>query len=254
MRDPTLHRLVGDVVAATAMTIDLVLAQRRANAAAAPRPGRYPVQRVVLTDGASGRAIASYLSERRFGIRTHLIAQGVLDLPSTFAEYRRGRHRQAMRTNLTRATEQGYSCRRLEALEDRHAYVDLVDPEVADAWRREQVLAKPEADCWIALDANGSPVGLAVVGIDTETAMIWWLAATEHLPRWLLHAVVIEALIESGVRVVLVAARMAPVLPSGQRYFQRLLGYHVAHLAPTLVEGAFSAGRRVGAGARVQHP
>jgi hypothetical protein len=172
MRDPTLHRLVGDVVAATAMTIDLVLAQRRANAAAAPRPGRYPVQRVVLTDGASGRAIASYLSERRFGIRTHLIAQGVLDLPSTFAEYRRGRHRQAMRTNLTRATEQGYSCRRLEALEDRHAYVDLVDPEVADAWRREQVLAKPEADCWIALDAGRKPGGQAVEGIAAESAII----------------------------------------------------------------------------------
>ena len=33
-----------------------------------------------------------------------------------------------------------------------------------------------------------------------------------------------------GVRHLLVAGRMPPVLPPGLQYFQRLLGYQVAHL------------------------
>jgi hypothetical protein len=83
---------------------------------------------------------------------------------------------------------------------------------------------------WAVFDAEGRPIGLGVVSVDSEVALIWSLVCRGHSGRWLLHTEIVDEMAKRGVTCLLVAARMAPVLDPGLQYFQRLLGYRVAHL------------------------
>ena len=191
---------------------------------------RLPRTSVALTDSASGRAIRAHLTERRYGIPRYRIAQGVLPIPESIDAYLRGRHRQAVRTNLGHARALGIRCVPLTDVSQRRAYAPLVDPDLTDPWKREQLLTRSEACCWIALDADEQPVGLAVVSIDDEAAILWSLTGRDSPARWLLHTQIVDTLATAGVRQLVVNARMAPLLPPGIQYFQRLLGYRVAHV------------------------
>ena len=182
------------------------------------------------TDSPSGRAIRAYLQERRYGIPKHRVAQGVLVVPCSSQVYLRGRHKQAVRTNLHRAEDEGLSCRQLAHLREREALVNLIDPEFTDRWERKLLIGLPESEWWAVFDAEGEPIGLAVVSVDSEVALIWSLVCRGHSGRWLLHTEIVSEMAKRGVTRLLVAAGMAPMLESGQQYFQRLLGYRVAHL------------------------
>ncbi|MGH2839400.1 MAG: hypothetical protein ACRDKY_01075 [Solirubrobacteraceae bacterium] len=207
------------------------VADLRGMAAALAMLWRVPRVWVALSDSASGQAIGAHLNERRFGIPKHRIAQGVLVVPDSLEEYLRGRHRQAVRTNIRRARTLGTRCRRLTQVDERRQFAELLDPELTDPWKREQMLTRPEAACWIALDADEQPVGLAVLSVDGDVAMLWSLVGRNYPERWLLHTQVVDMLATEGVRHLLVAARMAPLLEPGIQYFQRLLGYRVAHVS-----------------------
>jgi hypothetical protein len=200
-------------------------------AASATVLARLPRTSLSLSDSPSGRAIRAHLTQRRFGvIPTYRIAQGVLPIPGSLDEYLRGRSRQAVRTNIGHARALGIRCVPLSDVSQRRAYAALVDPDLTDPWKREQLLTRPEACCWIALDAGERPVGLAVVSIDVEAAILWSLTGHESPARWLLHTHVVDTLATAGVRHLVVNARMAPLLPPGIQYFQRLLGYRVVHV------------------------
>jgi hypothetical protein len=182
------------------------------------------------TDSPSGRAIRAYLEERRFGIPKHRVAQGVLVVPSSREAYLRGHHKQAVRTNLHRAADARLSCGQLEGFAEREALVDLIDPGLTESWERKLLIGRPESEWWAVFDAEGQPIGLAVVSVDSEVALIWSLVCRGHSGRWLLHTEIVSELAKRGVTSLLVAAGMAPVMQPGLQYFQRLLGYQVAHL------------------------
>jgi hypothetical protein len=182
------------------------------------------------TDSPNGRAIRAYLEERRYGVPTHRVAQGVLVVPRSSQVYLRGRHKQAVRTNLHRAREERLSCAQLTSLPEREAFADLIRPEYADSWGRKLLIERPEAEWWAVFEADGEPAGLGVVSVDSDVALIRSLVCRSHLARWLLHTEIVTELADRGVTCLLVAARMAPVLDPGVHYFQRRVGYQVAHL------------------------
>jgi hypothetical protein len=182
------------------------------------------------TDSPSGRAIRAYLEERRHGIPKRRVAQGVLVVPRSGQEYLRGHHKQAVRTNLHRARDARLSCRQLASFPEREAFVNLIDPGFTDSWERKLLIGRPESAWWAVFDAEGQPIGLGVVSVDSEVALIWSLVCRGHSGRWLLHTEIVSEMAKRGVTCLLVAAGMAPVMQPGQQYFQRLLGYQVAHL------------------------
>jgi hypothetical protein len=184
------------------------------------------------TDSPSGRAIRAYLEERRYGIPTHRVAQGVLVVPHSSQVYLRGRHRQAVRTNLHRARDERLSCGRLAILPDREAFANLIDPGFTDSRERDLLIGglALACSCWAVFDADSQPIGLGAVSVDSDVALIWSLVCRGHSGRWLLHTEIVSELAKRGVSFLLVATRMTPVLEPGLQYFQRLLGYRVAHL------------------------
>jgi hypothetical protein len=182
------------------------------------------------TDSASGRAIRAYLEERKYGIPTHRLAQGVLVVPRSSQAYLRGRRRQAVRTNLHRARDERLSCSQLASFQEREAFADLIDPGVTDSWERKLLIGRPECTWWAVLDGESRPLGLGVVSVDSQVALIWSLVCRGRSGRWLLHTEIVNEMAKLGVTYLLVAARMAPVLEPGLQYFQRLLGYQVAHV------------------------
>jgi hypothetical protein len=182
------------------------------------------------TDSPSGRAIRAHLEVRRYGIPKNRVAQAVLVVPSSSRVYLRGRRKQAVRTNLRRARDERLSCAHLPSLAEREAFADLIEPELVDSWERKLLIDHPEAEWWAVFEAEGKPAGLGVVSVDSEVALIWSLACRSHLARWLLNIEIVSEMANRGVTCLLVATSMAPVLDPDLQYFQRRLGYQVAHL------------------------
>jgi hypothetical protein len=196
------------------------------------------------TDSPSGRAIRAYLEERHCGIPTHRVAQGVLVVPHSSQVYLRGHHRQAVRTNLHRAQDERLSCRQLASFPEREVLADLMDPGYSDSSERQLLIEgraspavlpagsvrDPGHVCWAVFDADSQPIGLGVVSVDSEVALIWKLVCRGHSGRWLLHYEIVSEMANRGVTCLLVDSSMAPVLQPGLQYFQRLLGYQIAHL------------------------
>ncbi len=66
-----------------------------------------PVVKPRLSDGPAGRMIKEQFWFREQGRLRYRRAQGALFLPATFSHYQRGRHRQAVRTNVAHARNSG---------------------------------------------------------------------------------------------------------------------------------------------------
>ncbi|HEY6782316.1 MAG TPA: hypothetical protein VI296_03700 [Candidatus Dormibacteraeota bacterium] len=196
-----------------------------------------PRLRVSLTDTAAGGALRGHLNVRRRGVTYNRVAQGVLTLPPTFAEYLSGRSRQAVRTNTRRARALGIECHRVNPAEEGRALLQRwpADWQPWLDWHptTEQWISTlpPEADWWFALDGDRTPLALAVIIIDVEWALLRALVSRSYSARWLVHTRLLDTLCERGVRHMCVhngnALRLSPQL----QYFQRLLGYHVGHLS-----------------------
>jgi hypothetical protein len=183
------------------------------------------------TDSLSGRAIRAHLEERRYGVPKNRVAQGVLIVPRSRQVYLRRRRKQAVRTNLHRAQEERLTGAHLSSLPERKAFTDLIQSELGDPWwERKLLIDRPEAEWWAVFEAENQPAGLAVVSVDSEVALIWSLLCRSHRARWLLHTEIGTELANRGGPCLLVVTRMAPVLDPGLQYFQRRLGYQVAHL------------------------
>jgi hypothetical protein len=225
----TASRYLRDVTSSSGHTRLRHTVRPRGLAASARLVSKLERLTVSPTDSPSGRAIRAYLEERRYGIPKHRVAQGVLVVPCSSQAYLRGHHRQAVRTNLHRARDARLSCGQLD-FSEREAVVNLIDPGLTDSWERKLLLARPESAWWAVFDAEDEPIGLAVVSVDSEVALIWSLVCRGHSGRWLLHTEIVSEMTKRGVKCLLVAAGMAPVLQPGLQYFQRLLGYQVAHL------------------------
>ena len=177
---------------------------------------------VSLSDSPPGRFISEHLAcRRRFGVPRYQLAQGVLEIPSDFPTYMRGRPRHALRTNLHRADEAGYRCRSDDV------------PEWS-AFDRGLRSITP-AEYWEAVDSSGATVAWAWLVVDTECALLYALMSSASDARWLLHTAIVERLSSAGCPLLLARGEDVPLLGVGQQHFQHLLGYTMARLRPRVV-------------------
>jgi hypothetical protein len=186
---------------------------------------RLPRLRVRLSEEPTGRMLDEHLSLRRWGLPRFRLAQGVMLLPADFATYMRGRRRQAVRTNVHRAHERGIRCHH-ETLQDW-----LPTEPAGHPGNRGLKCAAP-TERWWATCSGGEVVGEAWLTIDRESALLHALVCDESNVRWLLHSAIVERLCSSGCRLLMTNSYDAPLMTPGLQYFQRLLGYTVAHLRP----------------------
>lgn len=217
---------------------------RRDGAGRPVRPARWPIEAgaflrlvvrlprvtVSLTDSPRGRVIGAYLRARHWGVRSHLLARGVLALPQTPDAYLRGRSRRAVRTNVSRATKEGVRCTPLpngaaaEAAVRRLADHGLVS--------NPAVLLARSADEWvIARDRDGDVVGGALVTVDRTWAMLNLLVGVTYPVRYALHTELVLNLGAAGVKHLFPSCNSALVLPEGSQYFQQILGYRIVNLS-----------------------
>jgi hypothetical protein len=196
---------------------------------------RLPALEVRATGGPAGRALRRHLHERRHGVAHNRFAQGVLTLPPTFDEYLSGGRRQALRTNLRRAGDLGIVCSPVPETVDRR---DLLErwlgrgrPDDQASVVNEWIAASPaDAEWWVAIGRDGAPLALGVISVDAHWALLHGLVSRSHPARWMLHTRMVRATIEAGARHLCVTEGNALLLSPELQYFQRLLGYRVAHL------------------------
>jgi hypothetical protein len=169
----------------------------------------------------------------------------VLALPGEPAEYLRGRQRQALRTNLTKAAAAGVTCAAVaDAAEVRRAVAHVAaarqqDPATMVPDRAER---RVRSRFTVAFDRTGTPVALAETVLDgawaglatlvtAHTGVAGFDADSEarQVVRYQLHSAVVGELIGQGVERLTVAGSML-LTPTGTRYFQRRTGYEPVRL------------------------
>jgi hypothetical protein len=191
-----------------------------------------PWMRVSLSDSPAGLAIRGELEGRERGIPTKRIGRGVLSLPESQAAYLAGRRRRALKANLRHAKETGLACVQVPEVSAREeifrTWIGHEQGPLDDIW----IHGEPTSgDRWVALDAEGVPLALAIMSIDVEWAMIHTLTSTSHLARKCLHTFMVGAAIEAGARQLIVPTRFAPDMQPNLQHFQRMLGYRVVNLS-----------------------
>ena len=180
---------------------------------------RLPRVEVRLTDSPSGRMIGEHLAIRRGRHWRFRHAQGVLPLPAEISEYLRGRHRQAVRTNLRHAREAGL----------RVEHHPLSDWRPGSDDSRLAHISPGAVERWDLVRSDGAIVGQAILSVDEEVALLHGLMSLVPYGRWLLHTAIVERLCGSC-GVLLINCEDAYLMSAGTQYFQRLLGYRIAGL------------------------
>jgi hypothetical protein len=123
------------------------------------------------------------------------------------------------------------TCAEVESKTDRARLMRWLIPLMADVEGWTDVLPPAiDARWWVARSADGEPVAVAILVVDSEWALLSLLKSTEHAARYLLHTEVALSLGRAGVRYLLTDSPMVLRLDPNVRFFQRMLGYQVAHL------------------------
>jgi hypothetical protein len=195
---------------------------------------------VALSDSRSGQILRDYFSRRSLGVLpVTRFCRGVLVLPRDHAEYLRGRRRQALRTNLRRATEAGIRC---ELIRDRSGTTEelvllmserRLAPDRFGAGALRAMVERPELTLIVARAATGRPLAVAAALIDDAVCLLEFAIANDHGARWILHDYLVRTLIERRVSY-LVAHGGGPFGALGfspaVQHYQHLLGYELRHL------------------------
>jgi hypothetical protein len=207
---------------------------------------RTPRECVALSRSYAGQALDRYFNQRWLGVLPqNRLCRAVLRLPEDHAEYRRGRRRQALRTNVRRALAAGIHC---EVVSDPRDAVDAVCHVARRRWDSlteaelhavindvRAAVARPELTIAVARDEHGRPLAVAAVVIDDAVALINGAVATCHDARWALHDHLVRILIDRRVRYLLAEGGGllgALGLTTNLQHYQRLLGYELRHVRP----------------------
>jgi hypothetical protein len=187
---------------------------------------RLPVETLVVSALPAGQILGDRWSRQSW---RKAASHACLPLPTTPETYLRGRHRQALRTNLHRA--------------DR---IHLTSQSVETDWdaTRKALRAGPFASLvtkvdamdeiagfiksWAVFDSEHRPLGWAVALVDEKSAMLLLLRGppdldVAHQTRYLLHTALVADLIRHGVRHLVVESILGA--PPGLKYFAARLGY-----------------------------
>jgi hypothetical protein len=186
---------------------------------------------VTLTDSASGEVIAAHVRVRRWGVAKNRLAQGILRIPEDVDAYL-SRASRLVRRQVRRAQSSGVACRRLQAPAERAELVDQMTPKIADMPRWVDTIPdRPDDDWWVASASDGTPLGFAIVVVDTEWALLELLRCIDHPARYLLHHQIVASLAARGLRYLLTDSPMVLRMDPQLRQLQRMLGYEVANLS-----------------------
>ncbi len=184
---------------------------------------RLPSTTIRLTESAAGHTIGEHFAIRDGNRWRYRGAQGVLPLPAEYSQYLRGRHRQAVRTNLRHARRAGLSVKfRTE---------DGWEPGSDDS--RAVHLTPAPIERWSVFNADGALIAHAILSVDEDVALLHGLVSySAHdftHPRWLLHAAIVERLC-GNCTVLVTNSDDAYLIDAGNQHFQRLLGYEIMRL------------------------
>jgi hypothetical protein len=179
---------------------------------------RLPLTELPLTSSPPGRMIAEHFAIHDADGFRYRTAQGVLDLPADFADYLRGRRRQALRTNIGHARELDYAV-------DSYA-VDNWFPGLDDT--RRAAISPGPIERWMLVGPEGV-VADSILSVDREVALLHGLVSFGPYARWLLHAAIIERLC-GACRVLVTNSDPTYLLTPGNQHFQRLLGFRISRL------------------------
>lgn len=180
---------------------------------------RLPAVTLRLTASPAGRMIDEHFAIRERGDWRFRHAQGVLELPADFADYMRGRSRQAVRTNVAHARRSG--------LTTMSCVIDNWGPGEDDT--RAGRLTPGRAERWIALDADGVIVAESILSVDADVALLQGSVSFTTHARWLLHTAIVERLC-GDCELLLTNSEDAYLMGTGNQHFQRLLGYRISRL------------------------
>jgi hypothetical protein len=208
---------------------------------------RTRTEEVLLSESPAGRGLRLYFNERFLGVfPQNRLCRAVLLLPRCHSDYLRGRHRQALRTNLRRAASAGIGCewitdapraldagreilhrRRLEPM------TELEIERITRAWSK--LFGRSEITLGVARDPTGAPLAMIAAAIDERVCLIHSAVASNHEARWALHDHLVRLLIARGVEYLLCEGGGpfgALGFPREIHHYQRLLGYELRHLVP----------------------
>jgi hypothetical protein len=215
-------------------------------------------EEVLLSQSAAGNGLSRYFNQRFLGVfPQNRLCRAVLLLPPGHADYVRGRHRQALRTNLRRAAAAGIGCewiaegsRAVDAGREifrgrRHEPMTEADIDgIIRTW--STLFARPDITVGVAWDKHGTPLAIIAAAIDDRVCLIHAAIASDHQARWALHDYLVRFLIARGVKYLLCdggGPLGALGSPPEIHHYQRLLGYELRHLVPLTGRPRRAAGR-----------
>jgi hypothetical protein len=200
---------------------------------------RLPVETLVLSALPAGRLLYDRWSRQSW---RKAASHACLPLPSDADSYLRGRHRQAVRTNLHRADRIRLTCRPVPTdwAVTREA---LRTGTFASLLGEIEQLEQPDSavKSWAVFDPAGQILGRAVALVDERTAVLLLLHGptdldVAHQTRYLLHTAVVADLIRRGVRNLIVESILGA--PAGLKYFAARLGYRACRIRVVSTRGA----------------
>ena len=235
----TAARYVGAVRASAGAAMTLRAGLYRPGIAAVVEVLRsLPVVDAPFSDGPAGREMRSWFALGR-GLFLGRAPVALLRVPESRAEYLRGRPRQALRTNVARATTMGISCAQVTdpaELAEVVAHVAARRDQDPVTMIRQDVDPATDRRFTVARDAAGEPVALSETWLDGEWAGLVTLVTVpgegdSQVLRYLLHLETVTDLIGCGVRMLTVSGSML-LTSAGTRYFQRRTGFVPVWLRP----------------------
>ncbi|MGZ6879653.1 MAG: hypothetical protein ACXVGB_07110 [Mycobacteriaceae bacterium] len=202
----------------------------------------FPVMHAHFSDSPAGRELHSWFADSPWVLPVNRLGVAVLALPEDYADYVRGRHRQALRTNVRRSALAGVTCAEVtEPTERARCIVHIVNAGGDDPNR---LLTNPtrhglRRHFAVAYDATGDPVALSETILDVAWAGlgVFLTAMTgQHSrdARYHLHEHLIRHLISSGVEHLAVGGSVL-LTPAGTRYFQERTGFTPVRLQPRIL-------------------
>ena len=181
-------------------------------------------------------------------------AQAVIETSPAEREYLTGRHRQALRTNIRRAREQGITARRLDSYGEFRAAAEQVyagrkGGEAVLQSMRDPLPSEHFAWYCASTPADGTPVVIAAIAVFGDLGVLAVMVGDLRNPlaghaRYLLHNFVRSDLAAHGTKHLLVGSVLRE--SSGTRYFQRLLGYRICNVRPMLLASSGEPERDAG--------
>lgn len=203
----------------------------RASSALARYERRLPLTDLQLTTSPAGLMIDEHFAIREGGGYRYRTAQGVLALPADFADYIRGRHRQALRTNCGHARRAGWTI-------SSYA-VDNWIPGVEDS-RREAIAPGP-IERWLVVAQDGTCVADSILSVDRRVALLHGMVSFAPNARWLLHAAIVGRLC-GDCEVLVTNSDNVYLLSGGNQHFQRLLGFQISRIGVSRAPGPAPTG------------